>query len=164
MILVLDASALIALARIGRLDLLHQVAGTVHIPEAVYDEVVTAGRGRSGSAELTQAQWISRHYVQDQVGVARLRTRVGRGEAEAIALARELQADVLIPDDATARRVAEGEGRNVVGLLGLLIHAKERGLMATLKPVLDEMVAAGFFIDDSLYHSILRQAGEEPPP
>lgn len=49
MILVLDSSALITLARIGRLDLLRQVAGTVHIPEAVYEEVVQAGQGRHGS-------------------------------------------------------------------------------------------------------------------
>lgn len=163
MILVSDSSALIALARIRRFDLLHQVAGTVHISEAIYDEVVTAGEGRPGSAELSQAQWILRHHVQDQVGVARLRSRLGRGEAEAIVLAGELRADVLILDDAVARRAAEQEGRRVVGILGFLIYAKERGLLAVLKPVLDEMVAIGFFIDDSLYRTILQQAGEEPP-
>jgi predicted nucleic acid-binding protein len=163
-ILVLDSSALITLARIGRLDLLRQIAGCVHIPEAVYEEVVQAGQGRHGSGEVAQAQWISRHQVQDEGAVVRLRARLGKGEAEAIVLARELQADVLILDDATARRVAEAEGRTVVGLLGLLLHAKLHGLVGAVRPIVDDMVAAGFFLDDSLYRSILDQAGEGPSP
>ncbi len=162
--LVLDSSALITLARTGRLDLLHQIARAVHIPEAVYEEVVEAGQGRHGSVEVAQAQWISRHRVRDQGSVARLRARVGKGEAEAIVLARELQTDLLILDDATARRVAEAEGCNVVGLLGLLLHGKLHGLIGAVRPILDDMVAAGFFIDASLYRSILRQAEEEPSP
>ena len=101
MILVLDSSALIPLARIGRLDLLRQIAGAAHISEAVYEEVVESGQGRPGSLEVAQAQWISRHQVQDRAAVSRLRVRVGRGEAEAIVLARELQADGLVLDDAT---------------------------------------------------------------
>ena len=162
MILVLDASALITLARVGRLELLHQMAETIHIPAGVYDEVVAGGPGRPGAAEVAQAQWISRQDVRDQAAVGRLRAQVGRGEAEAIVLARELRADALILDDATARRIAEAEGQNVFGLLGLLIHAKERGMVEVLKPILDEMVQAGFFIDSYLYHSVLRQAGEGP--
>jgi predicted nucleic acid-binding protein len=67
--LVLDSSALITLARIGRLDLLRQVARAVHIPEAVYEEVVQAAQGRHGSVEIAQAQWISRHHVQDKGAV-----------------------------------------------------------------------------------------------
>lgn len=163
MIVVLDASTLITLARIGRLHLLHQIAGAVHIPPAVYDEVVGSGRGRPGSAEVAQVQWISRQEVRDLATVGRLRVQAGRGEAEAIVLARELRADALILDDATARRIAEAEGQKVFGLLGLLIHAKERGIVGVLKPILDEMVQAGFFIDASLYRSVLRQAGEELP-
>jgi len=59
-ILVLDASALITLARIGRLDLLRQIATAVYIPEALYEEVVERGQGRPGSTEVAHAQWISR--------------------------------------------------------------------------------------------------------
>jgi len=162
-ILVLDASALITLARIGRLDLLRELTEKVYIPEAVYDEVVRSGQGRPGSLEVAQAAWISRGQVQDQAATARLRAHVGRGEAEAIVLARELGADGLILDDATARKIAETEGQKVLGLLGLLIRAKERGIVEALKPILDEMVACGFFIDETLYHSILDRAGEEPP-
>lgn len=66
MILVLDSSALISLTRIGQLNLLHEITETAFIPEAVYDEVVRAGQGRPGSAEITQAPWIIRRQVRDQ--------------------------------------------------------------------------------------------------
>ena len=138
MILVLDASALIALARIGRLDLLRHLAGSAHIPQAVYEEVVTRGAGRPGCTEVAQANWIRRHEVRDRTRVERLCSRAGRGEAEAIVLAREVRADVLVLDDATARRMTEAEGQKAIGLLGLLLHGKERGLIPTLKPILHE--------------------------
>ena len=79
-------------------------------------------------------------------------------------LARELAVDGLILDDATARRAAETEGQKVLGLLGLVLTGKERGMVRALKPILDEMMAAGFFLDDRLYRSILHEAGEELPP
>lgn len=91
----------------------------------------------------------------------RLRDRLGEGESEVIVLARELSAALVILDDATARRLAETEGLRVVGLLGLLLHAKERRLIGPLRPIVDEMVAAGFFLDESTYRAILRRAGEE---
>jgi len=162
-ILVLDASALISLARVGCLSLLRELAEKVYIPEAVYDEVVRSGYGRPGSLEVDQAGWISRRSVQDESVVDRLQPALGRGEAEAIVLAGELEADFVILDDATARRIAEVEGQKVLGLLGLLIRAKELGIVPALKPLLDQIVGAGFFIDATLYQSILRQAGEGEP-
>ena len=161
MILVLDSSALITLTRIGNLDLLQQLAETVHVPQAVYDEVVGAGVDQPGRRAVESAQWIVRHQVQDRDAVVRLRGRLGRGEAEAIVLAMELRADHVILDDATARRIAEAEGCRVVGLLGLLVHAKERGVTPVVRPVLDRMLAAGFYIDDELYRSILKSSREE---
>jgi len=160
-IVVVDASALITLARIGRLNILREVADQVYIPEAVYGEVVGSGKDRPGSVEVAQASWISRRRVGDHATVARLREEIGRGEAEAIVLAREIGADFVILDDASARRIAEKEGDKVSGLLGFLIAAKERGVVQALKPILDEMIAIGFFVDDPLYESILRQAGEK---
>lgn len=141
MTVVFDSSALITLARIGRLELLHRMVGTVHVPDAVFEEVVQKGAGRPGSAEVAQADWVLR-------------------PAEAIILAKELVADLLVIDDAAARRIAETEGQLVVGLLGLLIYAKTRGLVPEVKPLLDEMLASGFFLDESRYHSLLRRAGE----
>lgn len=163
MILVLDSSALITLARIGRLHILPQLAEEVHIPDAVYQEVVVHGQGRPGSAAVREAKWIVRHHVTNQAAVDRMSTRLGRGEAEAIVLAQELNADALILDDSTARKTATGMGRQIIGLLGLLVFAKERQVVDTIRPLMDELLAAGFFIEPLLYRAILRAAGEEPP-
>lgn len=161
MILVVDASPLITLARIGSLELLHRLAAQVVVPEAVYHECVIRAQGRPGSIEVAQAGWIIREQVKNQAKVVRLHTRVGRGEAEAIVLAQEIHADAVVLDDATARRMAEGEGCRVVGLLGLLLEGKQRGLIPAVQPLFDLMRTTGFFIGEALYIiSILRQAGE----
>ncbi|MBX3331183.1 MAG: DUF3368 domain-containing protein [Nitrospira sp.] len=160
MILVLDASPLITLARIGSLELLHRLASQVLVPEAVYHECVTRAQGRPGGIELAQADWMIRKQVKNQAKVMQLQARVGRGEAEAIALAQEIHADAVVLDDATARQMAEGEGCRVVGLLGLLLEGKRRGLIPGVQPLLDHIRTAGFFVSEGLYTNILRQAGE----
>ena len=60
MTVVLDSSALITFARIGRLELLRRIAGDVHVPDAVFEEVVQKGAGRPGSAEIAQASCVLR--------------------------------------------------------------------------------------------------------
>lgn len=162
MILVLDASPLITLARIGSLELLRLLADHIFIPNAVYMESVSHAQGRHGSTQIAHADWIACRTVTDQQQVTRLRSRIGWGEAEAIMLARQVHADAVVLDDATARRVAEQEGCRVIGLLGLLIQAKQRGIIPAVKPLMDEIRAKGFFIEDQLYATILQQACEEP--
>ena len=162
MILVIDSSALITLAKVGQLDLLRQLAETVMIPSAFYDEVVHSGRGRAGSDEVSRSEWIRVRQVVNREGASRLRGQIGRGEAESIVLAQEIQADLLILDDAVARRLAEEHGLPVAGLLGLLAYAKERGKISALRPMLDAIRAAGFYLDDRLYESLLRHTGEGP--
>lgn len=94
--------------------------------------------------------------------VEQLHTRIGLGEAEAIILAREIGTNtIVVLDDATARRIAEQEGCRVVGLLGLLVMAKQRGLLSAVRPLLDAMRSSGFFVSDELYTIILRQVTEE---
>lgn len=160
MILVLDASPLITLARTGSLDLLRQLADQIAIPDVVYAESVSRTPGRPGSIEIAQADWIMRRTVENRARVQLLHTYVGLGEAEAIVLTREIRADAVVLDDATARRLAEQRCR-VVGLLGLLVVAKQHGLLSAVKPLLDTMRNSGFFVGDELYATILRQVAEE---
>ncbi len=81
MTVVLDSSALITLARVGRL---HRIADVVHVPNAVFEEVVQKGAGRPGSVEVAQARWILRRDARDLVSVERLGARVGRGERKRV--------------------------------------------------------------------------------
>lgn len=159
MILVADSSALITLARIGRLQLLRQLASQVVVPHAVFEEVVGQG-GRRGEPEVNQASWISRQPVRDVNAVASLETELARGESEAIVLAREITADFVILDDARARQIAQRNGLRVIGLLGLLIRAKQLGLIEAIRPLLDDMIKAGFYVGEAIYRNVVEKAGE----
>ncbi len=110
MIVVADASPLIALARIGRLELLREVFGTLLLPDAVWREVVESGVGRAGADAVLHADWIERRSVADGALVAALRCDLGAGEAEAIVLARETGAALVLMDErhGPGRREASG--------------------------------------------------------
>lgn len=160
MIVVADATPLIALAKVGRLDLLPEVFGAIVVPQAVYDEVVTQAAGRHGAEDIRQASWIDVRGPADQVKVAYMRTDLDRGEAEALVLAEELKADWVLLDEAKARLAAQFLGLRYIGTLGLLLLAKRLGKVAELRPVLDELRARQFYIGEEIYRTVLAQAGE----
>jgi predicted nucleic acid-binding protein len=82
------------------------------------------------------------------------------GEIEAIALAQELSASMVVLDDRPARRAAHQLGLNVVGSVGVILEAHQRGLIDTVRPDLDAMVKVGFHMSRSLYEAILAIAEE----
>ena len=93
MIVVSNASPLIALSIINSLDLLQTLYGTIHIPEAVFHEVVIRGAGRPGATAVAKTPWIVQRAPSDQQRVAQLLTLgLDQGESEAIALSSELSA------------------------------------------------------------------------
>ena len=98
-----NSGPLIALAAVGKLELLHSLFGRICIPEAVYEEVVVRGQGRPGSLEVSVATWIETRAVTDTFSVSLLREELGVGESEAIVLAQELGARYLLLDDEAAR-------------------------------------------------------------
>ena len=114
-----DSSVLIALSTIGQLSVLkHRFTEGILIPEAVWREVVEAGADRPGAREVRAAGWIQRRSVRDQVYVRFLCTELDTGEAEAIVLARQEQADVVLLDEKEARRVARRLEMRVLGTVG----------------------------------------------
>jgi predicted nucleic acid-binding protein len=157
---VCDASTLIALARIGQLEILERTGAQVVIPRAVYEEVIVQGEGKPGATEVSKAAWIETREVTDHSIVARFRMVLDAGESEAIALAQEVDADLLILDDEEARDTALLEGLSVVGLLAFLVRAKAWGIVREVRPLLDALKRQGFFISDELYQHVLRMAGE----
>ncbi len=85
---------------------------------------------------------------------------MGAGEREAIALALAISADFVVLDDLSGRRVATSLGLDVTGSAGLLLRANDLGLIQSVRPDLDAMMAAGLYISTRLYHEILEAAGE----
>lgn len=160
MIVVADATPLIALTKIGHLDLLHHLFGEVSIPEAVYAEVTLAAPHRPGADEIRQALWVHVVAIQDTMKMRYLRVELDSGEAEALVLAEELHADWILLDESKARRVATILGLPHIGTVGLLLLAKQRGYVPHVRPLLDELRAQQFRLSDRVYQATLEQAGE----
>ncbi|MEA1864199.1 MAG: DUF3368 domain-containing protein [Euryarchaeota archaeon] len=162
MSVVSNASPLINLARIGKLDLLRQLYGELFIPKAVWQEVVTDGVGQPGAVEVKVATWIKVQSVTNTLLVRALRQELDAGEAEAIVLALEMESEVLLMDERLGREVAQHLGLRYIGLIGVLIEAKHKGVLSAVKHHLDELRnVAGFRIRDALYVRVLQDEGEE---
>jgi len=157
---VVNTTPIIALALIGQLDLLRHLYGEVVIPPAVQAEVLAGGPGSIGVTELQEANWIRMVPMQDPRR-ADLLSDLDRGEAEVIALAQELNAELVIIDERLARRHAKRLGLTLTGTLGVLLKAKERGLVPAVGPLIDQLRQGGIRLDDALVAEVLRLAGEE---
>jgi uncharacterized protein len=162
-IVVSDASPLISLTVIGHLELLRRLYERVLIPEAVYQEITGSDAAIPGASEVRTLEWIISQPVQNEMVVRALQGELDHGEAAAIALAVERQADVVLIDKRRARAVAARLGLNVVEVLGVLVEAKHKGLVPRLKPVLDDLITrAGFWVSSQLYERVLQAVGEHP--
>jgi uncharacterized protein len=156
-----DSSALINLARIGKLELMRDLYGEVRIPEAVWQEAVVKGEGQAGASEIKSAPWIKAQSVKNTELVKALQQELDAGESEAIALALETQAELLLMDERLGRDTARHLGLPFTGLIGLLVEAKRKGLIANIKSEVDALRnVAGFRITDSLYRQILHDEKE----
>jgi hypothetical protein len=161
MIVIRDTSPITSLAAIGKLDLLQQVYGTIIIPQGVYNEMANLAYEVPGTKEVTTLPWIETKPVSNLALVEHLKTELDQGESEAIALAIELKADLLIIDENPGRNVAKMLNLNFIGILGILLIAKQRGFIANIKPVMDDLInIAGFRINSQLYTNLLITAGE----
>lgn len=127
MIVVFDTSLVLNLSRIGRLELLPLLYREVLISDAVYRELIDSERDLPPAIDITSLPWLIVAAAKDQNRVLELRERLDPGEAEAIVLAIERRADVLLVDERRGRRIATAEGLTVTGLLGVVVRAKEAG-------------------------------------
>jgi uncharacterized protein len=154
-----DSGPLIAFAIVGQLELLPRLYRRVIVPQTVWDEVTVRGAGLPGASEVSRITWAEIQHADPQ-RVLSLAILVDRGEAEAIALAMDLPGSTVLLDDALARRVAERFGVERIGTLGVLRRAKKAGLLAAIKPLVEQLQASGIFMRPSLVETVLRDVGE----
>jgi predicted nucleic acid-binding protein len=159
-IVVSNSSPLIALGRIGRLDLLPSLYGVVIIPQDVHYEVIVAAPSEAGAALLAQASWLRVHSIQDTGKRDYLLSILDPGEAEALVLAQEMGADWLLLDEIKARAAARRLSLRIIGTAGLLVTAKHHGLLPRVKPLLDQLQTHDFRLSEQVYQTVLKQAGE----
>jgi predicted nucleic acid-binding protein len=160
MIAVSDTGPLIALAKVDRLALLQEVFGQVLVPPAVERELIAKHGGESVRLEAALRSFLK--VVPAPVLAPDVRfvtTRLDLGEQEAIALAYERRS-LLVIDDRLGRAAARRLGLVVTGVVGVLVQAKQAGLVAGVRPLLDEMRRRGYWLSDEILDAASRLAGE----
>ncbi|MBD2778786.1 DUF3368 domain-containing protein [Iningainema tapete] len=157
-----NSSVLIALSRIGQLSLLNErFPQGVLLPEAVWHEVVMSGSGQPGAEEVASATGFTVNKVANESLVSLLRIELDAGEAEAIALFNEEPVDAILLDEKNARRVARRLCLPILGTVGILIWAKQTGLIPSLKEQLDALQNQGKFrLSNLVYQESLNKVGE----
>jgi predicted nucleic acid-binding protein len=155
---VADASPLIGLARIQRLEILVKLFDEILIPEQVAKEC-TADLNQPGATIIVAAIKNKLLKVKTIAFDELLSFALDPGEVEAIALAKKLACPILL-DDRTARVIARAEGLKVIGLAGLLIVAKQHKVIRKVKPLLEELQQANYFLGTKLIKEILTIANE----
>lgn len=153
MIVVSDTTAISNLLTIGQDDLLVKLFNRVMIPPAVWAELL--------AFHPEVPDWLEVVTISQPQRVAEYQRHAHAGEAEAIALALEVRPDWLLIDDSDGRRLAKQEGAPVIGLMGVLLLAKQQGLLPNVKPMIDALESkAGFYLSAAVRNEVLRLAGE----
>lgn len=149
-LVIADASCLIALHRIGSLNLLKQL----------FIEVVTTREVSKEFGEPLPA-WISIKSVQEKSSIVKLHQELDLGESTAIALALENLCDsLLIIDERKGRKIAASLGIRIIGALGILLLAKHRNLIPSVKEKWIELNSNRFRFSQAVLDKIFRQANE----
>ena len=159
MIVISDTSCIGYLIIIDKLFLLQNNFSEVTVPDAVHKEILQLS-GYNLSKYLS-ADWISFRQITNLQLYNDLLKEVDEGESEAIVLAKEISADLLLIDERKGTLIARSLGIKTIGLLGVLLLSKDKNIIPFVKPVLDELIATTTFrIDKNLYTNVLKQANE----
>ncbi len=161
MIVVSDSSPLITLARVQRLDLLHELYGQVAIPHAVHEEVTVAGAGLPGAEEVRRASWIEVHPNPSEPSdaVRAACSGLGAGERSAIYLALSMSADLILFDEGRARRAAKRTGLAVAGSIAVLERGARLKRVADLREAYMSLLDQGIRFDYKLLEASLARLG-----
>jgi hypothetical protein len=153
MIVVSDTTAVTTLLKAGLEGLLSELFGNVTIPQAVWEELLAFHSQLPNFVLLRAVGGADRRLPET--------ASLGRGEAEAITLVKELNADLLLTDDLKARAIATSLNIKCTGLLGMLIRAKQRGHVTSVREAMGKLEAqGGLYLSDAVKAEALRLAGE----
>ncbi len=148
-VIIADSSCLIALSNINELDILQKVYGQITITPEVENEF---GEGIP--------HWIEIEEVTDKQKIALLELELDKGESSAIALAIERENSLLVIDEKKGRSVAKKMGIKITGILGVIVKAKDAGLVKKVAPFIEKLEKVDFRISKVLKEEILRRMGE----
>ena len=161
MVIISDTSPIANLIQINRLNILHQLFDQILVPPSVHTEILKLEKFGFALETYLEGDWIEIRDPTNKEMVEELRTEIDQGESEAIALAEELNAQLIIIDERLGTQIAREKGLNTIGLLGLLIKAKEKSILDAVKPLVEELEGVGFWIGRKLKARILELTDEE---
>ena len=144
-----DTSCFIVLSKTGQLDLLHKLFGNILTTPEIAEEF---------GEELPN--WVEIVAVKDEYKLKLFETQIDKGEASAMALALETNNAFLIIDDYKARKLAHTLNLHYTGTIGIIILAKQKGIIGSIKPVLAKIKETNFRISADLELQALIQANE----
>jgi predicted nucleic acid-binding protein len=158
---VLDANAIIGLAKGGIFHVVASLYAPLYVPTSVKQEVAGQGRGRAGVSELTQALglWIT-EVTPDPHAMQQFSFVRSIADREVLAVALQKKVDHILSDDGPLRRHANRSGLKCLQVPQVVVLMKHQALLADVKAVLDRMREHGYGIADVFYREALRAAGE----
>lgn len=156
--IVSNTTPIISLLKLGKLDLLESLYKEIIIPNAVYQEI-EAGKNKAYYQDLSKISWIKVIEIQDK-NALKYFLDLDLGEAEAIVLANEIGADLIILDEKLGRFHARHSDLKLTGTIGILLKAKSTGLIKSIKPLLYELIEKEVWISERLIKEILLKANE----
>ena len=161
MLVISDTSPISNLLLVKQLELLHALFGEVVVPPAVDVEVRRLKELGEDTAAYEYSTWIKVQSPASSSWVEHFLLSLDEGESEAIALAKEIHCDLLLIDERRGTRIAKSQGLQTIGLLGVLSKAKEKGLIKSVRPLLEDLEAvAGFWLGAKLKVEFLSDHGE----
>lgn len=155
---VIDASPLIFLARSRHLELLQGFAPTVWVPAPVATEIARRGSQDITARAIENTAWLTAQPVSNIPPVI-LQWRLGAGESATLTLAQAHGLEAII-DDLAGRKCAASLGIPVRGTLGIVLAAKQRGLIPQARPVIEDMMRAGLYLSRRVLEQALQRVGE----
>ena len=157
---IVNSTPIILLSNINQFELLKQLYETITIPQAVYDEV-TAKTDSACQNLKNHFDWIKVEKIRNPIQKKMYEAKLHDGEVEVMILAQEEpKADLVILDDNSAKKTAKFLELSVTGTLGVLVKAKQLNYIEKVKPLMDALIANGFFVTQNVYSMVLEQAGE----
>ncbi len=161
MIVISDTSPISNLIIIEKLEILKEVFKEIIIPPFVESEIEKLPDFSISLNLYHRSVWIRKERPKNEEEVKKLMNEIDEGESEAIVLAIEIGADYLLIDERIGTNKAREKGLETIGLLGVLIKAKEKGIIEKVEPILNELInKAGFWIGDKLKERVLKEVNE----
>ena len=157
MLVIADSAALVALATCGVLDILTLIYEDIRVPQAVFDEVSAPDKPQG---VILSSFLAGRVVTVDMSRWVLAAGGLGQGELEAMALYKQLSADVLLIDDRRARTVAEHNQIVCIGALGVLLMAKHRAHIQQIAPYVERLRTSSLHYGDALLAKVLTLANE----